>query len=829
MPHSSSVSSKTLPQMVPSALWWLLLVLIGASAWPLAFVIFRPLPDRGLALARPLGLLMMGFVWWWGGSLGIFPASPGGAIAAWGLVLGLGLWLAGRSGESPWRWLWAHRGLTLFYELLFAMAFSGWTLFRAYNPEITYTEKPMELAFLNAVVRADRFPPHDPWLSGFAISYYYFGYILLGFLTELSGLPTRLTFNLGVSSWFALTLLAAAGLGWNLWALYRPARRRMAWAVALLSAFWIGLAGNGEAILDLAHACGWIRDPGFWAWLDIPELNEPPPARPWPSCWPPADRVWAWWRASRVVRDYTPDGQHQEVIDEFPQFSFLLGDLHPHVLALPFTLMAIGLALAVFQAAQRFPGLFSLGEWKTLLRFLRDHGPPFWIFPVVFGGLAFLNTWDFPIYTGLLLATWALGAWAAERPPPSWQREVLGLAGGILGLGVLLYLPFYMGFRSQAGGLLPNLYNGTRLPQFLVMFGFQAVGLILLMLVEARRRGVADLGRWGKRVLLGVLGLGLVPVGLLVGLYTLALAIPLPMPGSPVPLEALRPWVYGRLLDGEVIVNGRPFPGSGPWVPMLLAGMGVGAVALWRRRGNVEAFVGLLIGFGAALAWAVEFVFLRDFFGTRMNTVFKFYYQTWVLWSLALAWGMGALWEWGKGARPLLAGWFSSMIALAALYPALMIPIKADFFVRTPTLDGYAYLAQWAPDDLAAIDWLNQHVSGAPVILEAPGWRGISFQPEFGRFAAHTGLPTVLGWAGHEHQWRGSYAEIARREPDLQVLWESPDLEATRMLLEKYNIVYVIIGHTERREFPPQALQKFEQLMDPVFQSGETVIYRRRE
>ncbi|WP_376788598.1 DUF2298 domain-containing protein [Thermoflexus sp.] len=818
--------------MGPAILWWLLLTLIALAAWPMTFLVFRPLPDRGLAFARPLGLMLMGFVWWWGRSLGFLPSSRGGAIVAWGLVLGLGLWLAQRSGESPWRWLQTRRGLVLFYELLFALAFLGWTLFRAYNPEITYTEKPMELAFLNAVVRAERFPPHDPWLSGFAISYYYFGYIILGFLTELSGLATRFAFNLGVSSWFALTLLTAAGLGWNLWSLYRPERLRMAWAVALLSAFWVGLAGNGEAILDLAHSCGWIRDPVFWAWLDIPELNEPPSLRPWPSCWPPPNRMWAWWRASRVVRDYTPEGQHQEVIDEFPQFSFLLGDLHPHVLALPFTLMAIGLAMAAFQTAQQFPGLSSLREWRVLRCFLQDHGPPFELLPIVFGGLAFLNTWDFPIYTGLLLAAWALGAVLAGRTRVSWQREILGLAGGILGLGVLLYLPFYLGFRSQAGGLLPNLYNGTRLPQFLVMFGFQIGGLILLLGAEAlhaHRRGMLPLRRWGGWVWLSALGLGLAPVALLVGLYELAQAIRFPLPGAPVSLEALKPWVYGRLLDGEVVVKGRLFPGSGPWVPMLLAGIGMAAATLWKRRGNVKAFVSLLVVFGTALAWAVEFVFLKDFFGTRMNTVFKFYYQTWVLWSLALAWGMGALWERARRARWLLAGLFGSMIALAALYPILMIPIKAEFFAHPPTLDGYAHLARWAPDDLAAIEWLNRNVPGTPVILEAPGWQGISFQPEFGRFAAHTGLPTVLGWAGHEHQWRGSYDEIARREPDLRILWESLDLEKTRALLEKYRIVYVIVGHTERQEFPAEALRKFEQLMDPVFRSGETVIYRRRE
>lgn len=812
--------------MFPVFLWWLLLAAIGLSTWPLAFGVFRWLPDRGLAFARPLGLLLLGFLWWWGGSMGWLPVSPGGALAAWGVVAAVGLWLAERGGESPWEWLRAHRSLVAFYEVLFALSFAGWAAFRAYNPEITYTEKPMELAFLNAVVRADRFPPHDPWLSGFAISYYYFGYVLLGFLTELSGLPTRLTFNLGVAAWFAMTMAAAAGLTLNLWRLYRPGRPRTALAVALLGAFWVGLAGNAEAVLDLAHACGWIRDPKFWEWLDIPELNTPPPERPWPACWPPADRPWAWWRASRVIRDYTPEGQHQEVIDEFPQFSFLLGDLHPHVLALPFALTAAALALAAFRIASAAPLPRSLRDQLT------ENGPWWGALPVVLGGLAFLNTWDFPIYTGLLLAAWGLGARSADRPPQACIREGMALGLGVLIPGFLLYLPFYLGFRSQAGGLLPNLYNGTRLPQFLVMFGLHLAGLLLLLGHQAFRRareGTLGWTRWGGQVLVGALALGAAPVLGLVILYRLALTLGIDLPGSPVPLSALEPWVMGRLIDGTVKIGGRALPASGPWVPMVLAGIGAGAVGLWRKgRGGMESFVGLLIVFGAALAWAVEFVFLRDFFGTRMNTVFKFYFQTWALWSVALAWGMGVLWEEARAARPALAFGFAGMIAWAALYPALMIPIKADFFARPPTLDGYAYLREWAPDDLAAIEWLNQTVRGTPVILEAPGWRGISFQPEFGRFAAHTGLPTVLGWAGHEHQWRGSYAPIAARDPDLEVLWLSTDLERTLALLEKYQIAYVVVGRTERQTFPPQALRKFEQLLEPVFRQGETVIYRRR-
>ena len=60
------------------------------------------------------------------------------------------------------------------------------------------TEKPMELAFINAIMRSPTFPPSDPWLSGYAISYYYFGYVLVALLAKLTALPGAVAFNLGL-------------------------------------------------------------------------------------------------------------------------------------------------------------------------------------------------------------------------------------------------------------------------------------------------------------------------------------------------------------------------------------------------------------------------------------------------------------------------------------------------------------------------------------------------------------------------------------------------------------------------------------------------------
>jgi uncharacterized membrane protein len=121
---------------------------------------------------------------------------------------------------------------------------------------------------------------------------------------------------------------------------------------------------------------------------------------------------------------------------------------------------------------------------------------------------------------------------------------------------------------------------------------------------------------------------------------------------------------------------------------------------------------------------------------------------------------------------------------------------------------------------------LNANVDGAPVILEAPGDRFRAYVYE-GRVAAHTGLPTLLGWAGHEHQWRGSGDEQALREPDIETLYTSVDPDEVLTLLDKYGISYVYVGPLERERYPAAGLAKFAEVMQVVYDTGPVTIYRR--
>jgi hypothetical protein len=191
----------------------------------------------------------------------------------------------------------------------------------------------------------------------------------------------------------------------------------------------------------------WGNTPNFWTWLDIKELREPPPQ---PLGWIP-ERFWWWWRAA-VISDYDLAGNFREVIDEFPFFSFLHADLHPHVLAIPFNLLAVAVALNLVLGGWR-------GEINLLGLRLQVRKAGFFAAALLLGGLAFLNTWDILIAAALITLAYLL--FRVGEQGWSWSRlEDLFAFGLPLGLlAILLYLPFYFGFSSQAGGILPNLTN----------------------------------------------------------------------------------------------------------------------------------------------------------------------------------------------------------------------------------------------------------------------------------------------------------------------------------------------------------------------------------
>jgi len=872
--------------------WWLVASLLGLLAFPLTYRIFHRLPDRGWAFARPLGLLAASYVLWLGASVDLIPNNLGGAVGGV-LVLGsLSYWAARGKRKEITNWIKDNRRTLIGMEVLFGVSYLVWAFVRANNPEIQFTEKPMELAFLNGILRSDSFPPLDPWLSGYGISYYYFGYVIIALITQLTGSSAAVSFNLANALWFAMVAVASYSILYNL---LTARGKKPHLLVPLLAPLFVLVTGNLEGILDVLHSrhLFWQQLPNgemqssFWQWLDIKDLSEPPISEP---RWIPDRHLW-WWRASRVVRDVNLAGADIEVIDEFPFFSFLLADNHPHLLSIPYALMSVAFALQIFlrggggetrltqtslsrdrlvriawvvgaivlsaillrgilgvtgadglsilEAVQRasvevliavaglaLVSVFLLVLIGVLPVSLRREEFAFAAF--LFGSLAFLNTWDSPIYLALLLGVLA---WGSRREQfKVWAPRILTTGLSVGAAAILLFLPWYPSFASQAAGVVANLMFPTKIQQFGVMFGVSLVPIAVWLIWRGW-------GRTGRRDLIWKVGLG-IPLLLLIVAILFGITNYLTLAGNPILLEeALRGLGASEstLQEGlraameEGLLRRLLFSGTALVLGLIL---GVSAWLLvtadkdteGEKSNSVWPFAILLIGIGALLVLAPEFVYLRDLFGTRMNTVFKFYFSAWILWGLAAAFACVELWP-AKFRLPEVAKVLVFVpLILGLVYPVLATITKTSGF-NPPggrTLDGSAYLARQSAGDYDAIQWINE---GLPVgvIAEAIG----GSYSQYARVSTHTGLPTVLGWGGHEVQWRGNADLQGSRQGDIQRLYETTSWEEAAELLDRYEIQYVYVGPLELSTYVRLNEDKFETFMNKIYDNGVVRIYSR--
>jgi YYY domain-containing protein len=817
--------------------WYLVVSVLGLVAFPILSSLLPNLPDKGYIFSRTFGLLFVGYVHWLLGILKITDNSAGGILFSILIVVGLSVYAVIRRGWGDiTRWMKGHQALIIVSELLFLVAFGLWAYIRSLNPDIVGTEKPMELAFINAISRSETFPPHDPWLAGYAISYYYFGYVLVAMLAKITATAGGVAFNLGVSLIFSLSVLGAYGIVYNLLKMANPKGGRGSAASALLGPFFTVIVSNWEGFLHFLHSRGvfWRQDASgqwtssFWRWLDILDLADPPTGQSFGHWW--------WWRASRVIQDIDFLGNGKEVISEFPFFSYLLGDLHPHVLAMPFGFLIMGMALAVFIRKEekdfRWLGLFPIQ--LSLGTFL--------VVALAAGGMSFLNIWDFPMYVALLAAAYALRDVLQREGwhPGLILKDFLSFGIAVGATGFVFYLPFFIGFDSQAGGLIPNLLYVTPGSQLWVMFGPLFVPLFTFLIYLWRRQG------GGRNLRVGFMASMAVILFLLVFSLILVGVIPLipPLEGIGSVIQVYMSSIGAPSLQAAVSEGLlRRLTSPGTWLTLLL----MGAIAigiLWKAKPEEEEkdlladredqayrFSLLLIVAGMLLVLVPEFVYLRDLFGYRLNTIFKFYYLAWLMWSVVAAFGTITLFQrlrlpWST----VFAVLFTISLAMALVYPAIGLWSRTNGFnpITGKTLDGADYFKDYLPDDAAAVAWLKKAPFG--VVVESVGGSYSSHA----RISTYSGLPTILGWDFHEIQWRGTSELVNPRKQDVKTVYCTRDWAEAERIMNAYEVRYVVVGGLERTTYTgdlescPGGLQeaKFFEHMEILFQQGQVTIYR---
>ncbi|MEA4810950.1 MAG: DUF2298 domain-containing protein [Anaerolineaceae bacterium] len=880
--------------MIQALFWFLFSLLLGFLCIPVTRKVFSFLPAKGVFFAKPLGLLLWSFIFWWLVTLRVLNNDISGQLFALLLLGAANLWIARKDGlMAIWNEIKENQKTIVWAESIFLFAFVLMTFVRAYNPEIINTEKFMEMAFINAIKRSPSFPPMDPWLSGYSISYYYFGYLLAVMLMRVTGTATEIGYNLVASFWFALTALGAYGVVFSMLAKKKtrqnlPAIPDWVYPTALLAPLVLLVVSNWHGALDLMHSRGLFYSQGstgamvssFWQKLELRDLTEAPASLSWyPS------RGWGFWAASRTVVDHTLSGRAIEIIDEFPAFSFILADIHPHVLNMPFILLAIAMA---FEAL--LGGWFKKAQgWLSALNLEPLH---LIVGLVTLGGLSFINTWDFPFYLLLIACsivyfTYLQCGWKGRI----WQVFCLCFVMGVA--SIALYLPFFLSFSSQAGGIIPSFNFFTRTKYFWVMFGpllLAIAAYLTFKFVKAcNRRAVA----YSSLIVVVLLLLGLVfTIGLgylLLNSAALGKQM-LGWIGAASAASALQQTILIRLKDpGTLLSVGLlAFLAVALLISRNLEKVERPETEMPSAKSDPEAFLVFIVLLGAVFALIPEFVFLRDQFVNRMNTIFKFYFQAWILWSLAASYGLigllrraGVLKLYEKlvigllflfsmaaiffglyrndaifmqfnaklgtfGQSPLdfiilaipclFLLWFMAALAsrnwaralsviaclgLAAgmAYPIVQLWNKTNGFsgAGLPRLDGLKGVLQ--PDEIRSVNWLRQAPLGT--LVEANNGGQYS---TYNHASTFSGMPSLLGWVGHESQWRGGDAEMGTRYKDIEILYSTAEWDKAAEILARYNIRYIYLGPLEASTYKVSD-KKFEQHLNLVFDSGSVKIY----
>jgi uncharacterized membrane protein len=291
------------------------------------------------------------------------------------------------------------------------------------------------------------------------------------------------------------------------------------------------------------------------------------------------------------------------------------------------------------------------------------------------------------------------------------------------------------------------------------------------------------------------------------------------------------------------------FVAAGFWtITLLLVFLTLAGLVAWRvfasksEERPYEIVPLVLLGLALFIGIGVDLVRVEGDIG-RMNTLFKYYLEIWVLLSIVSAY---MLWHLGASGflRPnlgLRSGvWMVVLVVLigsSLIYTALGSRARiSDRFTDGPsTLDGTAYMAaavhqeQEQPFELKwdqeAIEWVQDNVKGSPVILEAH----LSQYRWGARFANYTGLPTVIGWPWHQIQQRTAYSyAITDRAQDVREMYETTNEKRALDLLRRYQVKYVVVGDLERITYSGNGLEKFEPLGQKVFENQGTAIYEAR-
>lgn len=657
-------------------LWISLFFTIGIINLPFNRLILPGLPDTGWIFSKISGLLIAAYLSWLLGMLKIFPFSNSLILLTIILLLTVNIFI-NRFTKTSW-FGGVSLKIVLAEEMLFVAGFILWAFVRSHNPDIHDLEKYMDFGFINSILRSGYFPPKDMWLAGGNINYYYFGHLTAALVIKLLGTRPEVGYNLALALIFALTLTGSFSIGLNI---YSDKIKRITLISVLSGILTAGLlvfSGNMQVIYALVE--------GF------------------ENYWYP--------QATRFIPN---------TIHEFPLYSFIVADLHGHLLDVPFVLLTV-----VFFYSNFFAGPYNkiFHFWGGKEKDGNDNGQEphgrknlvkYILTGFLLSALYMTNAADSVIYFGFF------GLIILLKIFPSMKKNLLSIRTLwefvkpliLTGVSYLIFsLPFQLTFKPFAKGI--NLVNQrSPIDMFLIVWSFSLFFVLSFIVFQLKKSS---------------------------------------------------------------------------------------------EQRKSDLFIPLLAIFSCILILVPEIIYFSDIYTEqpRTNTMFKFTYQAFILFSIISAYAIisisqkiiqkanvvGILW--------LLVS--LNLLEIMSLYPYLAISSNYGNIStgKGRSLDGIKYLSVIRPGDYETIKWINENIKGQPVILEAVG----ESYTDYARISANTGLPTVLGWPVHEWLWRDDVKVTEVRAANVETVYNYFDLETAKRLLADYKVEYVYVGDLERERYP---------------------------
>jgi YYY domain-containing protein len=634
-------------------------------------------------------------------------------------------------------------------ELATMLLYAIYLYIKSFNPNLEGTEKFMDLHLLMSAGKTDYFPFFDGWWAGKSVNYYYYGFYLFAFAAKFSGVPYAIAYNLSLGIIFVQTCLITGAICFRLVREY---------ATSVVAAGLVGLAGNFHYALCYAQNLG-------------DQVNG--------KCFYP-----------KATRIYDP----AYTINEITSYSFILGDLHPHFLSIPFFLLGIYLLVEIFQAKTfsiklsilfafiaATAGLINLWDFITLgilyaiiiaykllsqsqaLKTLREK----WSFIVV----TLISTLQ--IFSTLYLYNFAFSGNAA-----SYVFPALFFALGIL--CVILYLRvyqhrqslIYLGILFTISAIL-LIYANWLLYLFLVGFGTVCFLVFLVLRDYLLKNIVIEKRFFGTNIF----ALALTAISPFIFYFTFFSNFKSPVTGIGFAPEYVR--TYSAKFSDMQYPSNLWFL-FGIWGSFLiLSVVSLIVITLLRKYSFNKLFLPIaFIGLALGLIGFTELFFFQDLFHIanppyfRANTVFKFTYHAWILMGIGTALLLHFSWHSLTKIKSLPLGLFSDLtyiillcLVLGSVFLYPIIAVEQAFAPKLPwlmdendkklTLDGSKFIESRSPGDYETIQWINKNIKRRVVILEAVG----GAYTYNARIGVHSGMGNIINWETHEWTWRFHYPE----------------------------------------------------------------------